>query len=66
MREAREAISAMGVTIAPLTATMAEGAAALRARHERLRLPDAIVVACAQELDGELLSYDQRVRRIGL
>jgi predicted nucleic acid-binding protein len=66
VREAREAISAMGVTIAPLTATMAEGAAALRARHERLRLPDAIVVACAQELDGELLSYDQRVRRIGL
>jgi predicted nucleic acid-binding protein len=66
VREAREAISAMGVTIAPLTATMAEGAAALRARHERLRLPDAIVVACAQELDGELLSYHQRVRRIGL
>ncbi len=59
--DAREAITAMGMEVAPLTATIAEHAAELRARHERLRLPDAIVLASARELDGELLSYDQRL-----
>jgi predicted nucleic acid-binding protein len=34
------------------------------ANHERLRLPDAIVVACARELGGELLSYDLRLMRV--
>jgi predicted nucleic acid-binding protein len=29
-----------------------------------LRLPDAIVVACARELGGELLSYDRRLMRV--
>jgi predicted nucleic acid-binding protein len=62
--EAREALAAMGIAIAPLTATMAEQAAELRARHERLRLPDAIVLACARELSGELLSYDRRLVRL--
>jgi predicted nucleic acid-binding protein len=54
----------MGLTVAPLTATMAGLAAELRANHERLRLPDAIVVACARELGGELLSYDLRLMRV--
>jgi predicted nucleic acid-binding protein len=62
--EARDAIAAMGITVAPLTATMAERAAELRARHRRLRLPDAIVLACARELQGELLSHDERLDRI--
>jgi len=61
-RDARDAIAAMGITIAPLTATMGEGAAVLRARHKQLRLPDALVLACAEELAGELLSYDDRLR----
>jgi predicted nucleic acid-binding protein len=59
--DAREAVASMGMAIAPLTATIAEHAAELRALHERLRLPDAIVLASAHELDGELLSYDQRL-----
>ncbi len=59
--EARDAIGAMGISVAPLTATMAETAAELRARHQRLRLPDAIVLACARDLEGELLTYDQRL-----
>lgn len=63
-RDARDAIAAMGVTIAPLSATVAERAAAVRARHKHLRLPDAIVLACAEELAGELLSYDERLRQI--
>jgi predicted nucleic acid-binding protein len=64
IREAREALAAMGLTVAPLTATTAELAAELRARHERLRLPDAIVIACARELGAELLSYDGGLMRV--
>jgi predicted nucleic acid-binding protein len=63
-REARDAIAAMGITIAPLSATMAERAAAVRVRHKHLRLPDAIVLACADELAGELLSCDERLRQV--
>ncbi len=62
--DGREAFAAMGIVVAPLTAAMAERAGELRARHERLRLPDAIVLACARELDGELLSYDRRLARL--
>ena len=64
LAEAREAIAAMGITITPLTAAIAERAAAARVKHSRLRLPDAIVLACAEELDGELLSYDQHLAHI--
>jgi predicted nucleic acid-binding protein len=64
IHDAREALAAMGITVAPLTETMAEHAAELRARHRRLRLPDAIVVACARVLDGELLTYDQRLTQL--
>jgi predicted nucleic acid-binding protein len=59
--EAREAIAAMGIAVTPLTAAIGERAAELRARHERLRLPDAIVLATARVLGGELLSYDRRL-----
>lgn len=64
LEDARQALAAMGIALAPLTATMAERAAELRARHERLRLPDAMVLACARELNGELLSYDQRLAQL--
>jgi predicted nucleic acid-binding protein len=63
LADARDAISGMGIGIAPLTARTAERAAELRARHQRLRLPDAVVLACARELSGELLTYDERLRR---
>jgi predicted nucleic acid-binding protein len=62
--DARQAVAAMGITVVVLTAAIAERAAALRARHERLRLPDAIVLATAQEHGGELLSYDRGLSRI--
>jgi predicted nucleic acid-binding protein len=62
--EARQAIAAMGVTVVSLTDTIAELAAELRARHDRLRLPDAIVLATAQELGGRLLSYDRRLSQL--
>ena len=59
-----DSTAAMGITVAPLTPSMAEHAAELRAGHERLRLPDAIVLACARQLDGELLTYDQRLAQL--
>jgi predicted nucleic acid-binding protein len=59
--DARKSVAAMGIEISPLTETIAERASELRARHDRLRLPDAIVLASASCLDGELLSYDRRL-----
>ncbi len=63
--EAREAILAMGITVVALTEAIAERAADLRARHEKLRLPDAIVLATARERAGALLSYDLRLSGLG-
>jgi predicted nucleic acid-binding protein len=62
--EARRAIAAMGIAVVPLTDTIAERAAELRARRERLRLPDAIVLSTAHELGGRLLSYDRRLSQL--
>jgi len=62
--EARRAITAMGITVVPLTDTTAERAAEVRARHNRLRLPDAIVLATAQEMGGSLLSYDRKLSQV--
>ena len=62
--EARAAIAAMGIAITPLDAHIAERAAQLRARHQRLRLPDAIVLATADRLDGQLLTYDHRLAQV--
>lgn len=64
LEEARRAITAMGITIVSLTDTIAERAAELRARHSRLRLPDAIVIATAQEMGGNLLSYDRKLSHL--
>ena len=64
LTDARDAIAAMGITVAPLTATIAEHAAQLRAKHVRLRLPDAIVLASTRELHGELLTYDRPLARL--
>jgi len=62
--DARESIAGMGITIAPLTAQIAERAAGLRAEHERLRLPDALVLATARELGAGLLTYDDRLSQV--
>jgi predicted nucleic acid-binding protein len=62
--DARGAIAGMGISVAPLTADAAERAADLRARHDGLRLPDAIVLATAFELGAELLTYDERLARV--
>ena len=63
INDARDAIAGMGITVVPLTAPIAERAAELRARHDSLRLPDALVLATADEHDGALLTYDERLAR---
>ena len=62
--EARDAIASMGIAIAPLTSAMAERSAALRALYTDMRLPQAIVLACAEALDADLLSYDRRLMAV--
>jgi predicted nucleic acid-binding protein len=64
LTEARDAIGAMGITVDPLTATTAELAATLRAAHDSLRLPDAVVLASAEAHGAELLSYDELLRQL--
>jgi predicted nucleic acid-binding protein len=53
----------LGVAIAELDRPLARRAAALRADHASLRLPDAIVLATAQETDARLLTFDDRLDR---
>jgi len=62
--DARYAISAMGITVVAMSQAIAERAAEIRAQHERLRLPDAIVLATARELGAELLTYDDGLDKV--
>jgi predicted nucleic acid-binding protein len=62
--DARYAIGAMGITVVDMSQSIAERAAEIRAQHERLRLPDAIVLATARALGAELLTYDDRLERV--
>jgi predicted nucleic acid-binding protein len=64
IRDARGAIAAMGIAVTPMTSRIAETAAELRAAHDRLRLPDAIVLATARDLHARLLSYDSVLAKI--
>jgi len=64
------ALDALAIAVADADRTIARRAAMLRARHQGLRLPDALVIATAVELDADhLLTTDQRwktLRRLGL
>lgn len=52
------------VAVVPVERLTARAAAALRARHRGLRLPDALTLATALEHDAELLTFDRRLLRI--
>jgi predicted nucleic acid-binding protein len=64
------ALDAMAISIAVADRATARRAANLRARHAALRLPDALVIATAMELEADhLLTTDRRwksLRRLGL
>lgn len=61
-------IDALPATVQPITRPIAQAAAQLRARHgPRLRLPDALVVATALDLDAaRLLTTDRRWPNTGV
>ena len=50
--------------VVPIDPNLARSAARLRARHRSLRLGDAFVLACAQLHEAEVLTFDDRLRRI--
>lgn len=63
---AKSAIASLLMDIVPITAAIAEHAAQLRARHPRLRLPDALVVATGTVLNADrVLTGDAGWRRLG-
>ena len=57
-------IAAIGAEIVPLDRQIARRAAQLRASHRSMRLPDALSLATALATDAELLTLDQRLRKI--
>ncbi len=50
-----------GCTTVPVTASTADGAAALKARHRALSLPDAIALVVAELIDADAVwTFDRR------
>jgi predicted nucleic acid-binding protein len=61
----RAAIGALGMRVDPIDRAAAEAAAALRARHRSLRLPDALVLGYAEAIGADaVLTTDRRWRRV--
>lgn len=56
----RDLVERVPILIAPLDAEIAIAAAALRARHRSLKLPDALVIATAGHLDADHLVTTDR------
>ncbi len=59
-----EFFDAAGISIVPIDRAVARRAAALRAEHQSLRLPDAMSLATAIMTDSELLTLDKTLRQI--
>lgn len=53
-----------GTLVIDIGRSIARRAAALRVEHRSLRLGDALVLATAREHDAELLTFDEKLRRI--
>jgi predicted nucleic acid-binding protein len=59
-----EFIDAFDVVVVAADRAVARRAAELRARHQGLRLPDALTLATAQLQQAELVTFDARLARI--
>jgi predicted nucleic acid-binding protein len=59
-----EFLDAIGATILGIDRELARRAADLRAGHRSLRLPDALSLATALMADADLVTLDQRLRRV--
>lgn len=70
LARAEAAMDALGLSVVPADRAIARSAARLRARHVALRLPDALVIATAVEIQADrLLTTDRRwksMRGLGL
>jgi len=56
----RQLLDRVPIDVEPLEPDVAVTAAAIRARHPTLKLPDALVIATAGELDADLLITTDR------
>lgn len=59
-----EFFDAAGISIIPIDRAIARRAAALRAEHPSLRLPDAMSLATAIVTESSLLTLDKKLRQI--
>ena len=59
-----EFIDAIGATVLAIDRELARRAAGLRARHRSLRLSDALSLATALMAGADLVTFDQRLRRV--
>jgi predicted nucleic acid-binding protein len=59
-----EFLAASGARLVPVDRAIARRAAQLRAEHRGLRLPDALALATARELEAPLLTLDEGLQRI--
>jgi predicted nucleic acid-binding protein len=59
-----EFFDAAGIAVIPIDRAIARRAAALRAEHQSLRLPDAMSLATAIATDSALLTLDKKLRQI--
>ena len=57
-------LDSSGVAVVPIDRAIARRAAALRAEHPSLRLPDAMSLATAIATDSALLTLDKKLRRL--
>jgi predicted nucleic acid-binding protein len=61
LAQARDDVSALGLVVVPVDEQLAERAARVRAAATNLRLPDAVVVACGEALNADvILTADRR------
>jgi predicted nucleic acid-binding protein len=64
LKDAREDLRALALEVEPITQEIAIRAAGLRARHRGLRLPDALVLGCAEVLGAHaVVTADRGWRR---
>jgi predicted nucleic acid-binding protein len=57
-------LDSAGIAVVPIDRAIARRAAALRAKHPSLRLPDAMSLATAIATDSTLLTLDKKLRRL--
>lgn len=62
--EVDEFLAAVGANVVDIDRSLARTAAQLRARHRRLRLPDAVAPATALQRNAQLLTLDRDLQQI--